>query len=342
MYRVLFCFVIASIVILFPALLSAQVPSPLPSGYPGTVINNVKSYTSLAPLTSGTALLSAPYSQVQLTTQYVDGLGRPVQTVVRQGSLVTGGTAKDLVSPVVYDAFGRVEKEYLRYVATTHDGSFQQNPFADQAAFYNNYLSSQPGETNVGPQQLNWAYRQTVYEASPLNRIEEQFSPGSSWAGSAHQSNAQDRRSVKSYTDINLSGDSIRILTVTGLTGTADYTTVTIGELYHAGTLHKKILVDEQGSAVIEFRDKRDRLLLKKVSTDAALGTPESYRLAAGHTDWACTYYVYDALDHLRMVIQPEGVQYLVNNSWNAGALTSTFYSEQCFRYEYDYRGRRV
>ena len=337
----LYYFIIASIVS-FPLWLSAQYPAPLPPGYTNPVINSVKSYTSKAPLNSSAAVLSAPYSQVQLTTQYVDGLGRPVQTVVRQGSLVTGGTAKDLVSPVVYDAFGRVAKEYLPYVATTHDGSFQQNPFADQVAFYNSYLSGQPGETNVGPQQLNWAYSQIVYEASPLSRVQEQFSPGSSWAGSAHQSNAQDRRSVKSYADINLSGDSVRILKVTGLTGTADYTTLTLSGLYNEGTLHKKILVDEQGSAVIEFRDKRDRVVLKKVSTDAALGTPESYRLAAGHTDWACTYYVYDALDHLRMVIQPEGVQYLVNNSWNAGALTSTFYTEQCFRYEYDYRGRMV
>ncbi|MEI9806771.1 MAG: hypothetical protein WDO16_02195 [Bacteroidota bacterium] len=32
----------------------------------------------------------------KMATQYIDGLGRPVQTVMKQGSLVTGDTARDI------------------------------------------------------------------------------------------------------------------------------------------------------------------------------------------------------------------------------------------------------
>ena len=58
----------------------------------------------------------------------------------------------------------------------------------------------------------------------------------------------------------------------------------------------------------------------------------------AGYTNWLSTYYIYDDLNNLRCVIQPEGVKAIVSN-WS---LTTTLLDEQCFRYEYDERGRMV
>jgi len=51
---------------------------------------------------------------VNTSTQYFDGLGRPIQTVVREASPVTTG-AKDIVQQVEYDGFGRQVREYALY-----------------------------------------------------------------------------------------------------------------------------------------------------------------------------------------------------------------------------------
>lgn len=50
-------------------------------------------------------------------------------------------------------------------------------------------------------------------------------------------------------------------------------------------------------------------------------------------------YYIYDELNQLRCVIQPRGVE-LISSNW---LLTdATILAEQCFRYEYDGRGRMI
>ncbi|MGV3765220.1 MAG: DUF6443 domain-containing protein [Chitinophagaceae bacterium] len=65
-------------------------------------------------------------------TEYIDGLGRPIQVVVKNGSWVTDGTAKDLVSVKVYDEYGRETYSYLPFQATNSDGSFKTDPFLQQ------------------------------------------------------------------------------------------------------------------------------------------------------------------------------------------------------------------
>ncbi|WP_315824833.1 DUF6443 domain-containing protein [Paraflavitalea speifideaquila] len=110
----------------------------------------------------------------------MDGLGRPIQTVVKQGSLATGSSPMDLVMPVVYDAMGREQYQYLPFAANTtggnasvNDGAFKLNPFQQQATFTG---TRYPGE--------NYGYSQTIFEPSPLNRPLKQLAPGNSWAGS--------------------------------------------------------------------------------------------------------------------------------------------------------------
>jgi RHS repeat-associated protein len=64
----------------------------------------------------------------------------------------------------------------------------------------------------------------------------------------------------------------------------------------------------------------------------------EATYAAAGSSTDLLTYYVYDKLDNLRLVISPEGVNTLVaSNSW---AITDNFIRSWCFRYEYDGRHR--
>ncbi|MBO9203388.1 MULTISPECIES: hypothetical protein [Niastella] len=36
---------------------------------------------------------------------------------------------------------------------------------------------------------------------------------------------------------------------------------------------------------------------------------------------WLCTYYIYDDLNNLRCVVQPRGVELLIQNGWDVSAL---------------------
>lgn len=251
---------------------------------------------------------------IRQSTQYFDGLGNPLQTVIKQGSLATGGTAKDLVSSMYYDIFGRERIKYLPYASGSADGSFKTDPFTEQKTFYDTHLSGQ-GET--------YYYAQTNYEASVLGRVEKQLAPGNSWVGAG--------KGVESKYWINTDKDSVRIWKVTDMAGSFGACAITTA--YAASELHKGVTVDEHGKQVVEFKDKEGRVILKKVQLIA----PSDNGLGTGHGDWLCTYYIYDDLNRLRCVIQPEGVKALAGNNWQ---LTTTLINEQCFRYEYDYRNR--
>ncbi len=127
---------------------------------------------------------------VKQTTVYFDGLGRPLQTVVKRGALntdaanlISAGSAVDLVTAVVYDSLGREVVQYLPFAANNaggnaslDNGAFKLNPFVQQAQFYNGQLSGQTNETNAGGITRNWAYGLSVMEAAPLNRVLEVFS----------------------------------------------------------------------------------------------------------------------------------------------------------------------
>lgn len=108
---------------------------------------------------------------------------------------------------------------------------------------------------------------------------------------------------------------------------------------YSQGTLSKIITEDQNGKQGINFFDKNGNLILKKVQ----MSTTTDDGSGSSHTNWLCTYYLYDDLDRLRCVIQPEGVKTLEDNSWNLmGYSNGILLKEQCFRYEYDSKGRMV
>jgi RHS repeat-associated protein len=323
----------------------------LPPVYSGSPGNYVRTWDAVAPESNAAnVLISSDITTFRIATQYIDGLGRPIQTVLKKGSLITdpgnpasSANAVDMVSTALYDGFGREQYKYLPSAANNtggntsiNDGLFKLNPFQQQVAFYNTQLNGQVGETNVGANSLNWAYSQTTFESSPLNRVQENFAPGSSWVGSAADPVEANRKSIKAKFYFNTVTDAVRIWTVTnsgtlGVFGSYASTTT-----YPEGELFKNITVDENSKQVIEFKDKDGKVILKKVQLTATAddGT------GSGHAGWLCTYYIYDDLNNLRCVIQPRGVELISSLSW---ALTDTaILSEQCFRYEYDTRNRMV
>ncbi len=311
--------------------------------YNNIKINFIRTWDATAPETDAAALVTRPVRDVKQTTQYFDGLGRPLQTVVKKGSLVTSSGANvDMISPSQYDNLGRELFKYLPFASTASDGTqnnglIKMNPFQQQVAFYNSHLGGQAGETNVGQNNLNWAYGQTKFEESPMNRVSETFAPGASWVGTASNSSETNRRSVKAKYYVNTAADAVRIWTVTNGSSQeifGSYSSAS-GQVYNEGELFKNITVDENNKQVVEFKDKEGRVILKKVQLTASDDTGTG----SGHTGWLCTYYIYDELNNLRCVVQPSGVE-LISSNW---VLTnSIILNEQCFRYEYDYRKRMI
>jgi RHS repeat-associated protein len=312
----------------------AQNPVNLPGTYSSSVqLNYVRTWDATYPQQNVDTLKIKALREVKQTTAYFDGLGRPLQTVIKQGSMVTGSAPVDMIGPVVYDELGREKYKYLPFAttatdATKNNGLFKLDPFQQQAAFYNTQLTGQTGETSVGPNSLNWAYSQTNYEASALNRVDKAFAPGASWVGGS--------RGVEMKYWFNTIADSIKKWSVTNVTD--NWGTYSMTGAYPAGELYKNVTVDEHGKQVVEFKDKEGKVILKKVQLTATAdaGTGSNY------TGWLCTYYIYDNLKNLRLVVQPGGVELLIANSWNITALSGDILKEQCFRYEYDISNRLI
>lgn len=247
---------------------------------------------------------------------YFDGLGRPLQQVVVQGSPL----GKDVITAIEYEN-GREVKKFLPYVDQNNGtaGSLRTTAYADQRSFYN------PGNTSVNVARDSFPFIQTLFQFSPLGTPMENGAPGKTWQPG-------NGNTTKVITSVNTLIDSVKKWDVTDVAHTfGTYSSTN----YFAGDLFKIISIDEHGKQVIEFKDREGKVVLKKVQLTA---TPDNVA-GNGHTDWLCTYYIYDAVNHLRCVIQPRGVE-LISSSWTL--TDATILAEQCFRYEYDERARMI
>jgi hypothetical protein len=293
-----------------------------PAAYGGnSKVNYVRTWDAVKPTTDPNNLtVTSTLQEARMTSTYFDGLGRKIQEVVKQGSLETSGTSKDLVSTIIYDEFGREVYNYLPFAANNaegnpsiSDGLFKLNPFQQQATFA---AAQFTGET--------FFYGKTNYEASPLNRVTNTFAPGNSWAGSEALTEAN-RRSIDKQYLINTAADSVRIWAVSNLGVSSTPSAYPVGRLY------KNVTIDEHKRKVIEYKNTEDKIVLRKVQINNDT--------AAGHTGWLCSYYVYDDLNLLRLVIPPKATKELAANSWT---LTQSILDDLCIRYEYDQRTRLI
>lgn len=292
-----------------------------PQNYSGPV-NYIRVWDAKAPEQNHNVLITRPLRDVLQTTNYVDGLGRPIQTVVKQGSLATGNNPTDLVSFINYDAYGRETFKYLPYASAASDGNFKPTVSTEHQSFNN---------SRYGPQGETYFYGQTNYEASPLNRVTKTMAPGNSWVGSSSWTGGSIGVGVKMDYLLNDWNDEVKIWTVHG---SGHYEA---NFIYSPGQLYKNVTTDEHGKQVVEYKDKEGKVILKKVQIDNSPG--------ASYAGWLCTYYLYDDYNQLRLVIQPEGVKafpspssnWIINVNTNTN---TTLLNEQCFRYEYDGRGR--
>ncbi len=244
--------------------------------------------------------LTSPYD-VQQSTAYFDGLGREIHTVAMQASPLQN----DMVTIHLFDPIGREAFHYLPYTSPTNNGNYKTDPIGEQTTF-----------SAVQYPTDQYYYGQSGFDNSPLNRVLNEYAAGNSWVGSD--------RSITHQYMVNTIADSVQIWNISLVSGSLP---VDSGR-YAAGQLLKNIMVDEQGNQVVEFKDNLGKVILKRVQAVPSPGP--------GHIGWLNTYYVYDNLENLRYVIQPDLVV-LINGTWTISQSQANAF---CFRYEYDQRNR--
>ncbi|MBS1598423.1 MAG: hypothetical protein JST75_09355 [Bacteroidetes bacterium] len=238
---------------------------------------------------------------------YFDGLGRPLQSVTTKAS----ASQQDIVTGIEYDQYGREVKKYLPYSESSGtNGSYRSGWKTSQALFYNGQIPNV--DIDASP------FAQSVPESSPLNRVLAQGAPGTVWQPNLSNPYDASTHSVKVQYLINTALDSVRLM---NMDSAGNFSSP---GFYPAGQLNVKMTADEQQQFVKEFTDKSGHIVCKRVMMA---------------NDSLQTYYIYDNLELLRAVIQPEGTVALKTNGW---VYPTNFATNWMFLYRYDQRARMV
>ncbi|HMK27197.1 MAG TPA: DUF6443 domain-containing protein, partial [Chitinophagaceae bacterium] len=269
----------------------------------------------MIPITDSSLVkITASIDSVAATTLYYSKLGRPLQTVIKQASPLK----YDYVIPYLFDEFNRQNIQYLPYA---HKSIFGGTPgvFKDTALKYDSifYTGEFPNEQIF--------YSQKIFDASPLQRLTKVTAQGNSWTGAD--------RGISFSQRANAISDSVRLWTI-AITGEDDVPT-TAGT-YQAGSLLVQEVTDERGIKTISYSDELGRTVLAKRQIASSPST--------GHTGWLCTYYIYDEMNNLRMVVPPKAVDSLNKSSinWDLTYGSGAINTGLCYAYYYDDRGRVI
>ena len=289
-------------------------------------LNYIATYTPrITGITTNSSVVTTitDKTKEELSVQYFDGLGRPMQMVQEKGSQ----SGRDIIQPIVYDQYGREVKKYLPYTAAlaSSNGSYEATAVTDQSVFYNNPTSGVvqiPVNGAVTP-----SYAETVFEASPLNRVKEQGAPGASW-----QISAGHTQKVDYLTNDATGGAYSAVIYTASINSDQKRTLVrgnTAGVNYLAGQLMVTVGKDEnwtagKGGTVEEYKDKEGHVVLKRMFNANSAGTV---------TDVLSTYYVYDEQGLLAFVLPP------MSNADNVQP-TQTIQDNLCYQFRYDERNR--
>lgn len=270
--------------------------------------NLVRNYSVQEP---GNTLFSQVKSEtdaanVVRTSNYSDGLGRTIQSVQRGIS----PTGKDLVNSTEYDDQGRSLRTFLPITTAVEPGTFKTDIETERSAFY---------QLQYGNAEVASAYSLTETDNSPLNRSILQFQPGADWVGS--------NAGVSSNYRTNTAEEQI----VDWEAGTGEQGVPVFAGYFSQGQLRVSEVTDEDDKSTMEYRDKMDRVILKRVKNVAVADS-------AINSHWLNTYYVYDDFGNLKTVIPPKAVAQ-IEGSWVVNAQVS---DELLFHYSYDYRNRMV
>jgi RHS repeat-associated protein len=173
--------------------------------------------------------------EAQINLTYLDGVGRPMQqNAYRQA----GDTiAKDIITHIEYDGFGRQVINYLPVSIPTNTMAF-----VDPTDIIGTHMNA---EYNGQP-----AYSEKKYDDSPLNRILEISAPGTKW-------NMNSSQTIKMQYQTNIASDNVINYT------TSNDQLIDSG-MYQINTLYKNTVTDENGNPAQEFKNSKGQLVLKR------------------------------------------------------------------------------
>jgi RHS repeat-associated protein len=249
--------------------------------------------------------------------QYFDGLGRPIQQLAVQQS----PDHQDMITPVIYDNYGRQTKTYLSYPSQQNNpshGSYRNNAIDSTHAYYLSTYSADLNSSTPNP------FSESLLENSPLNRVQKQAAPGYDWRmGGGHEIEFNYQKNASGEVrlfKVVFSGNNTEAPTLSGSGST----------YYQPQTLIKTVIKDENhdGSSTKlhtteEFKDKQGRVILKR-----------TYAMVNTAVEAHDTYYVYDDFGNLTYVLPPK-----VDTR---NDVSPTELSELCYQYTYDHRNRLV
>ena len=238
---------------------------------------------------------------------------------------VVGATHTTLETAIQYfDGLGRPTQTIL-YRASPDASKDIVASFTEYDRFGNPYKSMLPTPSDVAtgayqtaPQTLaqsfyggdTYPYKQSVFENSPLNRVVETFGAGQAWRVSGSE------KSTK--VAYGAAGNEIREFRMNASGG------VDVLGAYTASSLTLQTVTSERDFRTNEYKDRLGRVVAKSQELTKDV--------------FAITGYIYDDLNRLRVVIQPEA--YKTVSTLSNFTQSSTVFKEGMFYYLYDSRGR--
>ncbi|KKO91325.1 hypothetical protein AAW12_11095 [Sphingobacterium sp. Ag1] len=241
-------------------------------------------------------VLALDYTKRMSTRSYLDGFGRPIQTVQRQASPL----GKDIVQTISYDKQGRQEKEFMPFQANSVTGEYRSNAAAEQQSFY--ATSGQKIANDTKP------YTSRLFEKSPLSRLLEMGTTGDGFQPGQHST-------TYSYRS-NTTADAVRRWNADG-TAAANFApgALRVAETQAADGQKTQLFTDRAGNTVLR----------RSYINETVEGQPET---------WLDTYYVYDDLGQARYVVPPKAVTAMrQSGNWT---LTQSSIIDQIYSYRYN------
>mgnify|MGYP000479945629 CR=1 FL=1 len=239
---------------------------------------------------------------------YYDEMGRKVQTVLGEASPIQD----DLATLTEYDMYGRVEKSWLQAELMNNNGGYVL-----------------PETLKAGIKVLNSndqaPYSLTEYEPSPLDRPVCEYGAGYDWHSKGKAVRAK-------YQLANIAGnDSLNCIhyRIRSETESID-TLVSISSTgnYPTGTLDAVWKADEDGNAVIEFKNRFGQLILSRQILNGAF------------REFYDTYYIYDEWGNLHVVLPPKAADYIKASGSHWSSDTEFILRDYAYLYKYDKRFR--
>lgn len=233
---------------------------------------------------------------------WCNGFGLPAQ----ECAIGASPSGKDIIHPIVYDSLLRADsKVMLPYEAGSSGGSFHADALAEQSAYY---------IAKYGALQGARAWYENEYDRSPGARVIKERLPGSdSFSQTRFLSNGENEVRMISFDEDNWP-----------TRGEGSLNTLS---WYPSASLYCLEEKSKDGDVVKTYTDGRGRTIL--VRQNHRSGDPYLY---------LDTYYVYDKMGRLRLVLPPKASESLAANAL-LFSFDSDFCKKNCYVYWYDGRG---